>query len=187
MRVIRGDHSTKSAANSSICLGPISPPNEHIVLNSPRRPWWQWYQPISYNLCSRCGSENELRDMITRCNNGGVNFITHFLKQYITPTLVSLQIHRILQDESTTYIEYMSYIYKPISTYRSASVWMLSSTTCGVGGGEGTHSSCGSWFSASRKDFPSLPYSQWDFSDNKCRTSGGNIENYDDANQVNVF
>ncbi|XP_063317627.1 alpha-amylase [Pelmatolapia mariae] len=51
----------------------ISPPNEHILVNNPFRPWWQRYQPISYNLCSRSGSEAELKDMITRCNNVGVN------------------------------------------------------------------------------------------------------------------
>uniref|UniRef100_A0A3P9DDD1 Alpha-amylase n=1 Tax=Maylandia zebra TaxID=106582 RepID=A0A3P9DDD1_9CICH len=51
----------------------ISPPNEHILVNNPFRPWWQRYQPVSYKLCSRSGSEAELRDMITRCNKVGVN------------------------------------------------------------------------------------------------------------------
>lgn len=55
---------------------------------------------------------------------------------------------------------------------------------CGAGGGEGTHSSCGSWFSANKQDFPSVPYSSWDFNDNKCSTGSGNIENYGDPNQV---
>ncbi|KAL7850848.1 hypothetical protein AOLI_G00212040, partial [Acnodon oligacanthus] len=49
----------------------ISPPSESIVVTNPWHPWWQRYQPISYNLCSRSGNENELRDMITRCNNVG--------------------------------------------------------------------------------------------------------------------
>lgn len=57
----------------SLCVAQISPPNEHIVLNSPWRPWWQRYQPISYKLCSRSGTEADLREMITRCNNVGVN------------------------------------------------------------------------------------------------------------------
>ena len=55
---------------------------------------------------------------------------------------------------------------------------------CGSGGGEGTHSSCGSWFSASKRDFPSVPFSKADFNDNKCRTGSGEIENYGDVNQV---
>ncbi|XP_059839656.1 pancreatic alpha-amylase-like [Hypanus sabinus] len=50
----------------------ISPPSENIVLEQPWRPWWQRYQPISYKLCSRSGTEEELRDMVTRCNNVGV-------------------------------------------------------------------------------------------------------------------
>ncbi|XP_036411957.1 alpha-amylase-like [Colossoma macropomum] len=54
---------------------------------------------------------------------------------------------------------------------------------CGAGGGEGKHSSCGSYFNANTKDFPSVPYSAWDFNDGKCYTSSGNIENYNDVNQ----
>uniref|UniRef100_A0AAQ5XHP6 alpha-amylase n=1 Tax=Amphiprion ocellaris TaxID=80972 RepID=A0AAQ5XHP6_AMPOC len=116
----------------------ISPPNEHIVLNDPWRPWWQRYQPIGYKLCSRSGSENELRDMISRCNKVGVNIYVDVVINHM----------------------------------------------CRAGGGEGTHSSCGSWFNASKKDFPSVPYSHLDFNDYKCRTASGNIENYGDKYQV---
>lgn len=55
---------------------------------------------------------------------------------------------------------------------------------CGAGGGQGTHSSCGSWFNANNKDFPSVPFSNQDFNDYKCKTGSGNIENYGDSNQV---
>lgn len=57
-----------------LCVAQISPPSEHIVLDHPWRPWYQRYQPIGFKLCSRSGNENELRDMITRCNNVGVNY-----------------------------------------------------------------------------------------------------------------
>ncbi|KAK7810611.1 hypothetical protein U0070_008232, partial [Myodes glareolus] len=50
----------------------VSPPNENIVVNSPPRPWWERYQPISYKICTRSGNEDEFRDMVTRCNNVGV-------------------------------------------------------------------------------------------------------------------
>nr|AHN13897.1 alpha-amylase [Siganus canaliculatus]AKA86463.1 alpha-amylase [Siganus canaliculatus] len=116
----------------------ISPPNEHILVNDPFRPWWQRYQPIGYNLCSRSGNENELRDMITRCNNVGVNI-------YVDAVINHM---------------------------------------CGSGGGAGTHSSCGSYFNAGSKDFPDVPYSSWDFNDNKCSTSNGEIQNYGDIYQV---
>uniref|UniRef100_A0A3Q1GBF0 alpha-amylase n=1 Tax=Acanthochromis polyacanthus TaxID=80966 RepID=A0A3Q1GBF0_9TELE len=133
------------AAECERFLGPkgfggvqISPPSEHIVLNDPWRPWWQRYQPIGHKLCSRSGSENELKDMISRCHKVGVNI-------YVDAV-----------------INHMS----------------------GAGGGEGTHSSCGSWFSASKEDFPSVPYSYLDFNDNKCKTSNGEIQDYNDKYQV---
>uniref|UniRef100_A0A8C6UH07 alpha-amylase n=1 Tax=Neogobius melanostomus TaxID=47308 RepID=A0A8C6UH07_9GOBI len=118
------------AAECERFLGPngfggiqISPPNEHIVLSSPWRPWWQRYQPIGFNLCSRSGTEAELRDMITRCNNVSVNVYVDVVINHM----------------------------------------------CGAGGGE---------------DFPSVPYSGWDFNDNKCKTASGDIENYGDPYQV---
>uniref|UniRef100_UPI00398F0C0F pancreatic alpha-amylase-like n=1 Tax=Pristiophorus japonicus TaxID=55135 RepID=UPI00398F0C0F len=116
----------------------ISPPNEHIVLQNPWRPWWQRYQPISYKLCSRSGNEEEFRDMVTRCNNVGV---------------------RIYAD---VVINHM----------------------CGASGGSGTHSSCGSHFDAGAEDFPAVPYTSWDFNNGKCNSPSGNIENYNDINQV---
>ncbi|XP_066548475.1 pancreatic alpha-amylase [Amia ocellicauda] len=116
----------------------ISPPSESITLSNPWRPWWERYQPISYKLCSRSGTEDELRDMVTRCNNVGV------------------------------------YIY----------VDAVINHMCGSSGGEGTHSSCGTYFNADKKDFPSVPYTWWDFNDGKCKTGSGNIENYNDINQV---
>uniref|UniRef100_A0A8C2DR64 Alpha-amylase n=1 Tax=Cyprinus carpio TaxID=7962 RepID=A0A8C2DR64_CYPCA len=136
---------TDIAAECERYLGPngfggvqISPPSESIVVTNPWHPWWQRYQPIGYNLCSRSGNENELRDMITRCNNVGVNI-------YVDAVINHM---------------------------------------CGAGGGAGTHSSCGSYFDANRKDFPTVPYSNLDFNDGKCNTGSGNIENYQDINQV---
>ncbi|XP_051804058.1 alpha-amylase-like [Acanthochromis polyacanthus] len=68
------------AAECERFLGPkgfgdvqISPPSENIVLDHPWRPWYQRYQPVSYKLCSRSGSESDLKNMISRCNKVGVN------------------------------------------------------------------------------------------------------------------
>ncbi|XP_030623337.1 pancreatic alpha-amylase-like [Chanos chanos] len=116
----------------------ISPPNEHIVVSKPHRPWWERYQPVSYNLCSRSGTEEELRDMICRCNQVGVKIYADVVINHM----------------------------------------------CSSGGGEGRHSTCGSYFNASREEFPSVPYSAVDFNDDKCTTSSGNIENYQDIYQV---
>uniref|UniRef100_A0AAY4ALB3 alpha-amylase n=1 Tax=Denticeps clupeoides TaxID=299321 RepID=A0AAY4ALB3_9TELE len=116
----------------------ISPPSESIVISDPWRPWWQRYQPISYNLCSRSGNEQQLKDMITRCNNVGVNIYVDVVINHM----------------------------------------------CGSGGGAGTHSSCGTYFNANSKEFPSVPYSGLDFNDGKCKTGSGNIENYNDIYQA---
>ncbi|CAF5009262.1 unnamed protein product, partial [Rotaria socialis] len=48
----------------------VSPPNEHALIDG--RPWWQRYQPVSYKLQSRSGTEAEFIDMVDRCNKAGV-------------------------------------------------------------------------------------------------------------------
>lgn len=110
---------------SSLCVAQISPPNEHIVLDSPWRPWWQRYQPTGYNLCSRSGSENELRDMITRCNNVGVNHFTAVIYWktfgtmlfYVRQQLVNLQL-------CTGWQILTRYIYRDLTLNPSASNWI---------------------------------------------------------------
>ncbi|XP_071503489.1 alpha-amylase A-like [Diadema antillarum] len=47
----------------------VSPANEHIDGSQ----WWTRYQPVSYNLNSRSGSEWEFQSMVERCNAVGVN------------------------------------------------------------------------------------------------------------------
>lgn len=48
----------------------ISPPNENVIVKG--RPWWERYQPVSYKLTTRSGSEREFKNMIKRCNDVGV-------------------------------------------------------------------------------------------------------------------
>ena len=50
----------------------ISPPQEHIVVSESGFPWWQRYQPVSYQLVSRSGDRAQLQDMIRRCHQVGV-------------------------------------------------------------------------------------------------------------------
>ncbi|NMM98635.1 InlB B-repeat-containing protein [Bifidobacterium olomucense] len=49
----------------------ISPPEESVQGTQ----WWTVYQPISYSLNSRFGTEDELKNMITECNSVGVQII----------------------------------------------------------------------------------------------------------------
>lgn len=58
---------------------------------------------------------------------------------------------------------------------------------CGNAVSAGTSSTCGSYFNPGSRDFPAVPYSGWDFNDGKCKTSSGDIENYNDATQVIFF
>lgn len=113
----------------------ISPPNEHAVIKEPFRPWYERYQPVSYNLTSRSGTEKELINMVERCNAVNV---------------------RIYAD---AVINHMA-------------------------GGRGI-GSAGNHFNGVKRNFPSVAYSQVDFNDNKCKTSSGTIESYDDPSQVN--
>jgi alpha-amylase len=50
----------------------ISPPQEHVVLPERGFPWWQRYQPVSYQLESRGGDRAQLASMIRRCHAAGV-------------------------------------------------------------------------------------------------------------------
>ncbi|MBE7383973.1 MAG: alpha-amylase family protein [Leptolyngbya sp. SIO1E4] len=50
----------------------ISPPQEHVVVPESGFPWWQRYQPVSYQLVSRSGDRAQLKDMVQRCRQAGV-------------------------------------------------------------------------------------------------------------------
>jgi alpha-amylase len=47
-----------------------SPVNEYVV--SPKRTWQERYQPISYVIQSRSGTEEQFINMVRRCNGAGV-------------------------------------------------------------------------------------------------------------------
>ena len=50
----------------------MSPPNEHLIITNPNRPWYERYQPVSYKLDSASGNRAEFIDMVDRCNAAGV-------------------------------------------------------------------------------------------------------------------
>jgi alpha-amylase len=50
----------------------VSPPQEHVVLSGQGYPWWQDYQPVSYQLVSRRGTRAQFASMVTTCHNAGV-------------------------------------------------------------------------------------------------------------------
>jgi alpha-amylase len=62
----------------------VSPPNENIILNSPPRPWYERYQPVSYKLETRSGNEQEFQSMVRRCNNVGVRIYVDAVINHMT-------------------------------------------------------------------------------------------------------
>ncbi|XP_058030497.1 pancreatic alpha-amylase-like [Ahaetulla prasina] len=50
--------------------------------------------------------------------------------------------------------------------------------------GSGNRGICNSYFNAEHHEFPSVPYSRFDFNDPICKTPSGDIENYSDPIQV---
>jgi alpha-amylase len=51
----------------------VSPPNEHRLMASQNYPWYQRYQPVSYQIESRGGTRAQFADMVSRCNAVGVD------------------------------------------------------------------------------------------------------------------
>lgn len=65
------------AAECENVLGPagyagvqVSPPQEYALISG--APWWERYQPVSYQLEGRSGDEAEFADMVDRCSAAGV-------------------------------------------------------------------------------------------------------------------
>jgi alpha-amylase len=50
----------------------VSPPQEHVVLPGRHHPWWQDYQPVSYQLTSRRGDRAAFAAMVRTCHAAGV-------------------------------------------------------------------------------------------------------------------
>jgi alpha-amylase len=50
----------------------VTPPQEHVVLPEREFPWWQAYQPVSYQLDSRYGTPREFAGMVETCHRAGV-------------------------------------------------------------------------------------------------------------------
>ncbi|XP_021961755.1 alpha-amylase 1 [Folsomia candida] len=82
---------TDIAAECERFLGPagyagvqVSPVNENAVILDPYRPWWERYQPVSYLLQTRSGTEAQFGDMVRRCNNVGVRIIVDCVINHMT-------------------------------------------------------------------------------------------------------
>ncbi|ESO93547.1 hypothetical protein LOTGIDRAFT_178520 [Lottia gigantea] len=66
------------------CGVQISPPNENRIVTNPNRPWWERYQPVSYELVTRSGNEQDFKNMVERCNNVGVRIYADAVVNHMT-------------------------------------------------------------------------------------------------------
>ena len=58
----------------------VSPPQDHIKGDQ----WWTSYQPVSYKLNSKLGTEDEFKKMITTCNASGIGIIADAVINHTT-------------------------------------------------------------------------------------------------------
>lgn len=62
----------------------VSPPQEHVVLGDQGYPWYQDYQPVSYQLESRRGSREQFAEMVRTCNAAGVEIYADAVVNHMT-------------------------------------------------------------------------------------------------------
>ncbi|XP_058467619.1 alpha-amylase A-like [Malaya genurostris] len=62
----------------------VSPPTENVIITG--RPWWERYQPASYNLNTRSGTEQEFANMVARCNHVGVRIYPDIIINHMAAT-----------------------------------------------------------------------------------------------------
>jgi alpha-amylase len=62
----------------------VSPPMEHAVIASAGYPWWQRYQPVSYQIQSRSGTRAQFANMVSRCKAVGVDIYVDAVINHMT-------------------------------------------------------------------------------------------------------
>lgn len=64
----------------------VAPPEESISLpdNNPAHPWWEVYQPVSYQLTSRMGNRSQFAAMVTACHNAGIKVYADAVLNHMT-------------------------------------------------------------------------------------------------------
>jgi alpha-amylase len=62
----------------------VAPPEESVTLASSAHPWWEVYQPVSYQLNSRMGNRAAFAAMVTACHNAGVKVYADAVLNHMT-------------------------------------------------------------------------------------------------------
>lgn len=74
------EHCTTTLGPSGVQWVLTSPPQEHIQ----GQEWWTSYQPVSYKLESRLGTEQEFKEMVRACDDAGVDIIADAVINHMT-------------------------------------------------------------------------------------------------------
>ncbi|MDQ1742065.1 MAG: alpha-amylase, partial [Pseudonocardiales bacterium] len=79
------------ATECSTVLGPngyggvqVAPPQESVTLASSGHPWWEVYQPVSYQVSSRMGNRAAFAAMVSTCHNAGVKVYADAVLNHMT-------------------------------------------------------------------------------------------------------
>ena len=75
-----GDECTKTYGPVGVKYVQVSPPQESFQ----GKQWWTVYQPVSYKLDSRFGTEDEFKTMISQCNAAGVQIVADMVLNHTT-------------------------------------------------------------------------------------------------------
>ena len=75
-----GDECTKTYGPEGVKYVQVSPPQESIQGTQ----WWTVYQPVSYKLDSRFGTEDEFKTMISQCKAVGVRIVADVVLNHTT-------------------------------------------------------------------------------------------------------
>ena len=134
----------------------VSPPQEHVVLPGPGYPWWQDYQPVSYQLVTRRGDRAAFAAMVQTCHAAGVKIyvdavINHMAGGASTGT----------GSAGSTYSHY-DYPAVPTATATSTTVAATATTTSSTGPTAGrcrtaSWSTCPTWRPSRRTCAASSP------------------------------
>ena len=62
----------------------VSPPNENrVIYQGTDRPWWERYQPISYEFNTRSGDRAKFQSMVNRCEAAGVRIYADVIPNHM--------------------------------------------------------------------------------------------------------
>ncbi|XP_055855402.1 alpha-amylase A-like [Episyrphus balteatus] len=132
----------------------VSPVTENAIRRDFDRPWWERYNPISYQIITRSGNRDELKDMIRTCNDEGVRIYIDIVINHMAAPIPFGNFNYEGVDE--------------VENLENADVLL-----------EGTG---GSQANASARDYPGVPYTSSNFH-KKCsindRSDGQQIRNCD--------